>query len=519
MNAKVWLNAYPPGVPAEADVYRYRSLTAMIKASCERQSKQAAFINLGHTLTYADLDRESRRFAAYLQKGLKLAKGDKLAIMLPNVLQYPVVFFGALRAGLVVVNVNPLYTPRELDQQLADAGVRTAVVLENFAHKLSGLIGPTRLRHVITTAVADLLPAPRRLLVNFAVKHLKRMVPPWKIAGAVALRGALEEGEHYRLDEIDLGPEDIALLQYTGGTTGRPKGALLSHGNVVANVMQIAAWTGQTLREGVETVVTPLPLYHIFSLTANLLTFVAIGGCNLLVTDPRDIPGFIALLRGVVGGGDSIQASVAKRWKQVTGTAIIEGYGLTEASPVVCANPLDVPEFTGMIGVPLPSTDVSMRDDRGSEVPVGEVGEICVKGPQVMRGYWNRPGENAKALADGWLHTGDMGIMRADGFIKFSERKDDVISVSGFKVFPSEVEEVAMMLPGVREAAAAAIADDRSGQAVKLFVVRRDPELTSEQVLAHCRKNLTGYKVPKVVEFRDSLPKGAIGKIIRRALY
>ncbi|MBI2961430.1 MAG: AMP-binding protein, partial [Betaproteobacteria bacterium] len=298
MNAKVWLNAYPPGVPAEADVYRYRSLTAMIKASCERYSKQAAFINLGHTLTYADLDRESRRFAAYLQKGLKLAKGDTLAIMLPNVLQYPVVFFGALRAGLVVVNVNPLYTPRELDQQLADAGVRTAVVLENFAHKLSGLIGPTRLRHVITTAVADLLPAPRRLLVNFAVKHLKRMVPPWKIAGAVALRGALEEGEHYRLDEIDLGPEDIALLQYTGGTTGRPKGALLSHGNVVANVMQIAAWTGQTLREGVETVVTPLPLYHIFSLTANLLTFVAIGGCNLLVTDPRDIPGFIALLRG-----------------------------------------------------------------------------------------------------------------------------------------------------------------------------------------------------------------------------
>lgn len=552
MSGKVWLKAYPSGVPAQVDVRRHRSLTAMMKASCVRYAEHAAFTSMGATLSYADLDRESRWFATYLQKGLKLAKGELLAIMLPNVLQYPVVFFGALRAGLVVVNVNPLYTPRELKQQLGDCGARTIVVLENFAHKLGGLIGSTSLTFVITTALGDLLPAPRRLLVNFAVKYIKRMVPPWTIAGAVALRDALDEGEHYRLDEVDLGPEDLALLQYTGGTTGVPKGAMLTHGNVVANVMQIVAWTAPTLREGIETVVTPLPLYHIFSLTANLLTFMCIGGRGLLVTDPRDMPGLIALLKKekftaitgvntlfnalldapgfasvdfaslkvVVGGGDSIRESVARRWKRVTGTAIIEGYGLTEASPVVCANRFDVPEYTGMLGVPLPSTDVSIRDDRGHEVPIGDVGEICVRGPQVMKGYWNRPEETAKALRpDGWLYTGDEGHMRPDGFIKFRDRKTDIIVVSGFKVFPSEVEDVAMMHPGVKEAAATSVGDERSGQAVRLVIVKRDPGLTREQVLAHCRESLTGYKLPKVVEFRDMLPKGPIGKVVRRELH
>ncbi|MBI4293138.1 MAG: AMP-binding protein [Betaproteobacteria bacterium] len=552
MNGKVWLSAYPQGVPAQADVHRYRSLTAMMKAGCERYADHAAFTNLGASLSYAELDRQSRCFAAYLQKGLKLDKGELLAIMLPNILQYPVVFFGALRAGLVVVNVNPLYTPRELKQQLADSGARTIVVLENFAHKLAGLIGLTPLTYVITTGLGDPLPAPRRLLVNFAVKHIKRMVPPWAIDGAVGLREALDEGEHCPFDEPDLGPEDLALLQYTGGTTGMPKAAMLTHGNMVANVMQVVAWTGPALREGVETVVTPLPLYHIFSLTANLLTFLCIGGRGLLVTDPRDIPGLIALLKKervtamtgvntlfnalleapgfagvdfgslkvVVGGGDSIQESVARRWKRVTGTAIIEGYGLTEASPVVCANRFDVPEYTGMLGLPLPSTEVSIRDDRGNEVPIGQVGEICVKGPQVMKGYWNRPEETAKALRpDGWLYTGDEGHMCADGFIKFHDRTTDIIVVSGFKVFPSEVEDVARMHPGVKEAAATSVGDERSGQAVRLVIVKRDPELTREQVMAHCRENLAGYKVPKVVEFRDKLPKGPIGKVVRRELH
>jgi long-chain acyl-CoA synthetase len=503
-------------------------------------------------LTYGDLDRESRRFAAYLQTGLGLAKGDRVAIMLPNVLQYPVAFFGAMRAGLVLVNVNPLYTPRELQHQVADSGARTILILENFAHKLAEVIGSTGLKNVITTAVGDLLPVPRRWLVNFAVRHFKHLVPPWTIAQAVSLRAALVLGERYGLKEVDIAPGDLALLQYTGGTTGIPKGAMLSHGNLVANLTQIVAWIGKDLAEGAEAVVTPLPLYHVFSLTANLLTFVSLGGHNLLVTDPRDIAGLIALLKQgkftaitgvntlfnalinapefasvdfsrvkvVVGGGAAIQQAVATRWKELTGTTIIEGYGLTETSPVVCVNPLNIDSYTGMLGLPLPSTDVKICDEQGAEVATGEVGEICVSGPQVMQGYWNRPDETAKVLmSDGWLHTGDEGYMRADGYIKLSDRKKDIILVSGFKVFPNEVEEVAMMLTGVLEAGATAVADERSGQAVKLFIVRRDPALTAEQVLAHCRRNLTGYKVPKSVEFRTELPKSTIGKVLRRELH
>jgi len=549
---KIWLASYPPGVPAEVDTGRYRSLKQMFEHSCARYRDLPAVSNLGCTLTYGDLDRESRRFAAYLQTGLGLAKGDRVAIMLPNVLQYPLAFFGAMRAGLVLVNVNPLYTPRELQHQVADSGARTILILENFAHKLAEVIGSTKLKNVITTAVGDLLPAPRRWLVNFAVRHVKHLVPPWTIPHAISLRAALLQGERHGIKEVDIGPGDLALLQYTGGTTGIPKGAMLSHGNLVANLMQIAAWIGKDLAEGAEAVVTPLPLYHVFSLTANLLTFVSLGGHNLLVTDPRDIAGLIALLKQgqftaitgvntlfnalinapefssvdfsrvkvVVGGGAAIQEAVATRWKEITGTTIIEGYGLTETSPVVCVNPLNIDRHTGMLGLPLPSTDVKICDDQGAEVATGEVGEICVKGPQVMQGYWNRPDETAKVLmSDGWLHTGDEGTMRADGYIKLSDRKKDIILVSGFKVFPNEVEEVAMMLTGVLEAGATSVADERSGQAVKLFIVRRDPALTTEQVLAHCRRNLTGYKVPKYVEFRTELPKSAIGKVLRRELH
>ena len=551
MTEKIWLGAYPPGVPAEVDSGRYRSLKQMFEHSCARYRDLPAISNLGCTLTYGDLDRESRRFAAYLQTGLGLAKGDRVAIMLPNVLQYPVAFFGAMRAGLVLVNVNPLYTPRELQHQVADSGARTILILENFAHKLAEVIGSTGLKNVITTAVGDLLPAPRRWLVNFAVRHVKHLVPPWTIPQAISLRAALLQGERYGLNEVDIRPGDLALLQYTGGTTGIPKGAMLSHGNLVANLTQIAAWIGKDLSEGAEAVVTPLPLYHVFSLTANLLTFVSLGGHNLLVTDPRDIAGLIALLKQgnftaitgvntlfnalinapefssvdfsrvkvVVGGGAAIQQAVATRWKELTGTTIIEGYGLTETSPVVCVNPLNIDSYTGMLGLPLPSTDVKICDEQGAEVATGAVGEICVSGPQVMQGYWNRPDETAKVLmSDGWLHTGDEGYMRADGYIKLSDRKKDIILVSGFKVFPNEVEEVAMMLPGVLEAGATSVADERSGQAVKLFIVRRDPALTAEQVLAHCRRNLTGYKVPKYVEFRTELPKSAIGKVLRREL-
>jgi long-chain acyl-CoA synthetase len=551
VSEKIWLAAYPPGVPAEVDTGKYRSLKQLFEHSCARYRDLPAISNLGCTLTYGDLDRDSRRFAAYLQSGLGLAKGDRVAIMLPNVLQYPVAFFGAVRAGLVVVNVNPLYTPRELQHQVADSGAQTILILENFAHKLAEVIGSTGLKNVITTAVGDLLPAPRRWLVNFAVRHVKHLVPPWKIPHAISLRAALMKGERNGLKEIDVGPGDLALLQYTGGTTGIPKGAMLSHGNLVANLTQIAAWIGKDLAEGAEAVVTPLPLYHVFSLTANLLTFVSLGGHNLLVTDPRDIAGLIALLKQgkftvitgvntlfnalvnapefssvdfsrvkvVVGGGAAIQQAVATRWKEITGTTIIEGYGLTETSPVVCVNPLNIDSYTGMLGLPLPSTDVQIRDEHGAEVAIGAVGEICVKGPQVMQGYWNRPDETAKVLmADGWLHTGDEGFMRADGYIKLSDRIKDIILVSGFKVFPNEVEEVAMMLPGVLEAGATAVDDERTGQAVKLFIVRRDPALTAEQVIAHCRKNLTGYKVPKYVEFRTELPKSTIGKVLRREL-
>ena len=549
----IWLKHYPAGVPAEIDVFRFASLKHMVEQSCARYAQRPAFSNMGVTISYGELDRLSRNFGAYLQ-ALGLRRGDRVAIMLPNLLQYPVALFGALRAGLVVVNVNPLYTARELQHQLADSGAVAIVVLENFAHTLQAVGAKTAVRHVITTQVGDLFPPWRRHLVNLALKWVKRMVPPWQLPGAVAWPAALQLGSRQTLADVALTHEDTAFLQYTGGTTGVAKGAVLTHGNMVANVEQTLAWIRGSLQEGTEVVVTPLPLYHIFSLTANLLTFVRLGANNVLITNPRDMPRFVRELRrtrfsaitGVntlfnvlldapgfervrqanagalkvaVAGGMAVQRTVAQRWQQAMGVPLIEGYGLTEASPIVCANSLEATAFSGQIGMPLPSTRVAIQDEAGRELPLGEVGEICVQGPQVMRGYWNMPEETARVLGpDGWLRTGDMGVMDAHGSIQFVDRRKDVIVVSGFKVYPTEIEDVVMLHPGVKEAGVVGIPDARSGEAVMLYVVKKDPALTTDAVLAHCRANLAPYKVPKQVEFRDTLPKSNIGKILRRTL-
>ncbi|MGB5082976.1 MAG: AMP-binding protein [Burkholderiales bacterium] len=551
---KIWLDSYPPGVPPEIDARAYSSLNQLLERSCARFRDGAAFSNMGASITYGDLDRLSRDFAAYLQHVLALRKGERIAIMLPNLLQYPVALFGALRAGMTVVNVNPLYTASELEHQLADSGAVAILVLENFARTLARALPKTGVRHVVTTQVGDLLPAARRWLVNFAVKRVKRMVPKWSIPGATGFRGALARGAGRALGGADVGPGDIAFLQYTGGTTGRAKGAILTHANMVANVEQVSAWAGATLAEGAETVITALPLYHVFALTANLLVFVKLGGHNVLITNPRDIPGFVAELRktrftaitGVntlfnallnatgfdevaaagrgtlklaVAGGMAVQRAVAERWQQATGVPLVEGYGLSEASPIVCANRFDAGEFTGKLGLPVPSTEVRILDDDGREVAPGEIGEIVVRGPQVMLGYWSAPKETAEAFtADHWLKTGDMGRMDERGYVEFRERRKDVIVVSGFKAYPAEIEDVAMLHPGVKDAAAVGAPEKHSGEIVVLFAVRKDPALTAEALLAHCAKHLTGYKLPKRIEFREQLPKTPIGKILRRQL-
>jgi len=546
---KIWLAEYPPGVPAEIDVDAYGSLKDVIERSLARFADLPAYTNMGHSLSYAGIERLSARFGAWLQKA-GLQKGERVAVMLPNLLQYPVVVFGILRAGLTVVNVNPLYTPRELEHQLQDSGARAIVILENFAGTLQAVLERVPLQTIVTTQVGDLL-GWRRPLVNFVVKHVKRLVPAASLPGAVPLPHALEEGESLALADPGLGHDDLAFLQYTGGTTGVAKGAMLSHGNLVANLMQAAAWLHSATREGEETVITALPLYHIFSLTANCLVFMSIGGENVLVTDPRDMKGFVRLLSRVkftaitgvntlfngllhasgfdrldfstlrisLGGGMAVQRAVAERWKQVTGKPLIEAYGLTETSPAACINPLSLPDYNGSIGLPIPSTIVTIRDDDGRELPIGEVGEICVRGPQVMLGYWQRPEETAKVMTtDGALRTGDLGRMDARGYFYVTDRKKDMILVSGFNVYPNEVEDVVMQHPGVREAAAIGVPDEKSGEAVKLFVVRKDPKLDEHALIEHCRKSLTGYKVPKQIEFRDSLPKTNVGKILRRAL-
>jgi long-chain acyl-CoA synthetase len=505
---------------------------------------------MGASVTFSDLERDSRNFAAYLQSTLKLPKGARVALMMPNLLQYPVALFGALRAGYVVVNCNPLYTPRELEHQLVDSGATAIVILENFAHVLEKCLPKTAIAHVITARIGDMLGAPKGFLVNFAVKFVKKMIPAWNIPGALGFRHALRVGARHKFSEADVGPGDLAFLQYTGGTTGVPKGAMLTHGNMVANMQQLSAWVRPFLNEGSEAAVMALPLYHIFALTASL-TFMKIGAASILITNPRDIPGFVkelsrqrvtilvgvntlfnALLRDPdfarldfkplklsVGGGMSVQRAVAERWKAVTGNSVIEAYGLTEASPGVTANPLDVAEFSGAIGLPLPNTDIVLRGDDGCDLPVGKAGELCVRGPQVMKGYWKHPEETAEVMtADGFLRTGDIVVMDPRGFIRIVDRKKDMILVSGFNVYPNEIEEVVGRHPGVLEVGAVGVPHEVSGEAVKIAVVRLDQSLTADDLRAFCQKHLTAYKVPRVIEFRCELPKTNVGKILRRAL-
>lgn len=550
---KIWLKNYPQGISAEVDIDEFASLREVLRLSCDRFSELPAYSNMGVSMTYAELDQHSRDFAAYLQNTLNLNKGDRVALMMPNLLQYPVALFGVLRAGMVVVNVNPQYTVPELEHQLRDSGAVAIVVLENFAHTLQEVLDRNKamVLTVITTEVGDMFPVVKELVTNVVVKFVKKMVPEWKITGAIEFNAALRAGHSQMLGHVTLGHGDTAFLQYTGGTTGVAKGAILTHGNMVANLQQLGAWIANNLQDGKETLVCPLPLYHVFALNASLV-FMKIGANNLLITNPKDMPAFIhelkrhpftamigvntlyrALLdapgfsevdtkrlKVVIAGGMAVQRVVAERWKQATGVPIIEAYGLTETSPGIIANPLNIEDWTGTIGMPIPSTQATILDESDNEMPLGEVGEICVRGPQVMPGYWNRPDETAKVFtADGWLRTGDMGFVDERGYFKITDRKKDMIIVSGFKVFPNQIEDVVALHPGVAEVAAIGAPDERSGEVVKIIVVRQDPNLTEQALLAHCRQHLTDYKVPKVIEFRsEPLPKTNLGKILRRQL-
>ncbi len=547
---KIWLKAYPKGVPAEIDVNEYASVRDVFSEAIAKYEARPAYTCMGKTITFAELDTLSRAFGAWLQaKGC--GKGTRIALMMPNILQYPVCLFGILRAGCTVVNVNPLYTARELEHQLTDSGAEMIVVVENFAHTVEEVVGKTKVRQVVVTTIGELLGF-KGLIVDFVLRHVKKMVPAWRLPGSIRLGDALAEGRRAKLDDVPLAHDDIAFLQYTGGTTGVAKGAMLLHRNIVANLLQARAWVSPFLAPGSrEVVITPLPLYHIFSLTANCLTFMTLGAENVLIPNPRDIPGFVkemskfkftaftgvntlfnalvnnaefarldfSALRITLGGGMAVQEAVAVKWKQVTGHPLIEAYGLTETSPAATINPLDLAAYNGSIGLPISSTEVILRDDEGKEVALGKPGEICVRGPQVMAGYWNRPDETAKVLdKDGWLATGDVGIMDDRGFIRIVDRKKDMILVSGFNVYPNEIEAVVVMHPGVLECAAVGVPDAKSGEAVKLFVVKKDPALTADDVLKHCREHLTGYKCPREVEFRKDLPKTNVGKILRREL-
>lgn len=547
---KIWLEHYPEGVPAEVDTGQYTSLVHLFEESCRRYADQVAYVSLGKELTYAELDRQSRAFAGWLQSQ-GLGRGDAVALMMPNLLQYPVCLFGILRAGCVMVNCNPLYKPRELEYQLVDSQAKVVVIAENFASVLDQVKDRRYLKHIVVTAVGDMLGGLKRPLVNFVVRHIKKGVPAWKLPGHVQLDAAMQAGARHHFAQPELGHEDLAFLQYTGGTTGVAKSAMLSHGNLIANVCQAYAWIRPVVREGKECIVTALPLYHIFALTANCLVFMKLGARNILVTDARDIPGLIKLMRhagmtaftGVntlfnallnhpqftsldfsslrltLGGGMAVQRVVAERWKEVTGTPLVQAYGLTETSPAVTINPMDGHHIDGSIGLPLPSTDLSIRNDDGQEVAQGEAGEICVRGPQVTAGYWQRPEETVLAFwPDGYLRTGDIGYIDEQGFVFLVDRKKDIILVSGFNVYPNEIEDVVATHPGVREVAAVGVPDERSGEAVKLFVIRKDPSLTAETLIAYCRQQLTGYKVPRHVEFREDLPRTNVGKIMRRNL-
>jgi long-chain acyl-CoA synthetase len=546
---RIWLKSYPEGVPADVDLGKLRTLTQLIDDSCVRYADSVAYVQMGRSVTYRQMDELSRRFAAYLQKTAGLAKGERFAIMLPNVLQYPIAMFAALRSGLMVVNTNPLYTASELEHQLVDCGATAILVLENFAHVVQKVLPRTQVKHVFVTSVGELLGFPKSAIVNYVVRKRRKQVPPFHISGAVSFHTALAAGERLTLDPVDVAPEDVAFLQYTGGTTGVAKGAMLTHANVSANILQAQEWVRPYFKQPA-TLITPIPLYHIFALTANCLLFFRLGWRNILIINPRDFPAVIKELKkypftfisGVntlfnallntpgfdtvdfrslqitLGGGMAVQASVAKRWKQVTGKILTQAWGLTETSPAACINP-PLEDFNGAIGLPIPSTNIAIKDDGGKDLPVGEIGEICVQGPQVTVGYWKRPDETAKVmLPGGWLRTGDIGRMDERGYVFIEDRKKDMILVSGFNVYPNEVEAIAAGHPGILEVAAVAQADEHSGEVVALFVVRKEPSLTERAVIDFCRQSLAAYKTPRHVYFRQELPKSNVGKILRKAL-
>ena len=547
---KVWLNRYPADVPAEINADRYTSLIDLFEQAAQRYVDRPAFINMGQAMSFRKLEQRSRAFAAYLQQSLGLSKGDRVAVMMPNLLQYPIALLGILRAGMVVVNVNPLYTPRELEHQLNDSGAKAIVIVSNFAHTLEKVVAKTSVKHVILTRLGDQLSPAKATLVNFVVKYIKRLVPKYNLPDAVSFRSVLLQGAQLDYFRPEIQNDDLAFLQYTGGTTGIAKGAMLTHRNMQANLEQTKATYGSLLRDGKELVVTALPLYHIFALTVNCLLFIELGGQNLLITNPRDIPGFVkelgkypftaitgvntlfnallndknfqqldfSTLRLSAGGGMSVQKAVAERWEKLTGHYLLEGYGLTECSPLVSVNPYDITCHNGSIGLPVPSTEIKLVDDNGMEVRPGEPGELCIKGPQVMTGYWQRPEATKEVLKEGWLYSGDIVTVDEEGFLRIVDRKKDMILVSGFNVYPNEIEDVVMQHPKVREAAAIGVPSDLSGEAVKICIVKKDDSLTKDELIAHCRRHLTGYKVPKIVEFRTELPKTNVGKILRREL-
>ncbi|MFC0138856.1 long-chain-fatty-acid--CoA ligase FadD [Erwinia mallotivora] len=547
---KVWLNRYPPDVPSEISADRYTSLIDLFEQAVKRYGDRPAFINMGQTMSFRLLEERSRAFSAYLQQGLGLKKGDRVALMMPNLLQYPVALFGVLRAGLIVVNVNPLYTPRELLHQLNDSGASAIVIVSNFAHTVEKVVDKTQIKHVILTRMGDQLSPAKGTLVNFVVKYIKRLVPHYHLPDAISFRSVLHLGRQMQYQRPDIINDDLAFLQYTGGTTGVAKGAMLTHRNMQANLEQTRAAYGSLLKDGRETVVTALPLYHIFALTVNCLLFLELGGTDLLITNPRDIPGMVKELLKVrftaitgvntlfnallndkafqqldfsglnlsAGGGMAVQKAVAERWEKLTGHYLLEGYGLTECSPLVSVNPYDIHVHDGSIGLPVPSTDIKLVNDQGEEVSEGEPGELCIKGPQVMLGYWQRPDATDEVLKDGWLHSGDIVTVDSQGFIRIVDRKKDMILVSGFNVYPNEIEDVLMLHPKVREAAAIGVPGGSAGETVKACVVKKDASLTTEELLVHCKKHLTGYKIPKIVEFREDLPKTNVGKILRREL-
>ncbi|MDJ0833125.1 MAG: AMP-binding protein [Gammaproteobacteria bacterium] len=546
-----WLNSYQQGIKDHVDINAFNSVAEVFERSVEKYAELPAFSNMGSTLSFQQMGELTTSLAAYLQSLPGMQKGDRVAVMMPNVLQNPIAIFAVLRAGYTVVNVNPLYTARELRHQLKDSGAKVIIVVDNFCHTLQEAIAETDIQQVVTTQLGDMLKFPKSAIVNLVVKHVKKMVPPYSLPGSITFKQALAIGRSSEFTPPNLGHDDIAFLQYTGGTTGVAKGAVLTNRNMVANMQQASEWISKLVEERKEIIITALPLYHIFSLTANCLTFMKIGGLNYLITNPRDMPGFVKELGSVnftvitgvntlfngllnaegfdqldfshlkmtLGGGMAVQQAVAERWKRVTGVPLLEAYGLTETSPAVCINPMDLPAYNGSIGLPVPLTDVSIRTEDGEFLPIGEVGELCVRGPQVMRGYWEKPEETAFVLdEEGWFKTGDIAVMDESGFVRLVDRKKDMILVSGFNVFPNEVEGVIAACPGVLEVGVIGVADEKSGEAVKAVVVKSDASLTEQDIIDYCRKELTSYKVPRIIEFRDELPKTNVGKILRREL-